>query len=52
MGKIKLEGAIDLHCHYGPDFIQRPDFVQKHGQNHRHSVTALESVRRRASRLP
>ncbi len=23
MGKIKLEGAIELHCHYGPDFIQR-----------------------------
>jgi len=37
MGKIKLEGAIELHCHYGPDFIQRDHTFQ-------HAVTAMQAA--------
>src|ERR1019366_4463303 len=38
MSGIELHGAIDMHCHYGPDFL-RP------GKTIRHSVTALEAAR-------
>lgn len=41
MSKIKLEGAADLHCHYGPDFIMP-------GQNFRPSVTAIQAAREAA----
>ncbi len=37
MGKIKLEGAIDLHCHYGPDFIGRDHAIN-------YAVTALQAA--------
>jgi hypothetical protein len=37
MAKIKLEGAIDLHCHYGPDFINR-------GQPIQFAVTAVQAA--------
>jgi Family of unknown function (DUF6282) len=39
---IKLEGAIDMHCHYGPDF-RRP------GKTYQHSVTAVQAVREAGS---
>jgi predicted TIM-barrel fold metal-dependent hydrolase len=41
MGKIKLEGAIDLHCHYGPDFINPAHNLQP-------SVTALQAAQEAA----
>ncbi len=37
MGKIKLEGAIDLHCHYGPDFIGRDHAIN-------YAVTAVQAA--------
>jgi Family of unknown function (DUF6282) len=41
VGKIKLEGAVDLHCHYGPDFINPPHQVQP-------SVTAIQAAQEAA----
>jgi hypothetical protein len=41
MGKIKLEGAADLHCHYGPDFIISTHNVQP-------SVTAMQAAQEAA----
>ncbi len=37
MGHIKLEGAIDLHCHFGPDFLHPGHPIE-------HSVTALQAA--------
>ncbi len=37
MGHIKLEDAVDLHCHFGPDFLNP-------GHDLNHSVTALEAA--------
>jgi hypothetical protein len=41
VGKLKVEGAIDLHCHYGPDFIIP-------GHNLQPSVTAIAAAREAA----
>lgn len=41
MGHIKLEGAVDLHCHFGPDFIHA-------GSPPNHAVTALQAAREAA----
>lgn len=37
MGKVKLEGAVDLHCHFGPDFLKKDEPPK-------HSVTALQAA--------
>jgi hypothetical protein len=42
MARIKLEGAIDLHCHYGPDFIINP------AHNVQASVTAIQAAQEAA----
>jgi hypothetical protein len=49
MGHIKLEGAVDLHCHYGPDFILSPQLREKHRLKHHHSVTALQAAQEAAA---
>jgi hypothetical protein len=41
VGKVKLEGAIDLHCHYGPDFINPSHNIQA-------SVTAIQAAQEAA----
>ena len=41
MDKIRVEGAIDLHCHYGPDFIQA-------NHNMQFSVTAIQAAQQAA----
>lgn len=41
MGKIKLEGAADLHCHYGPDFLFP-------AHNMEPSVTAIQAAQEAA----
>ena len=41
MGKIKVEGAVDLHCHYGPDFINPAHNLQA-------SVTAIQAAQEAA----
>ena len=41
MGKIKLEGAADLHCHYGPDFIFPTHNMEP-------SVTAIQAAKEAA----
>jgi hypothetical protein len=41
VGKIKVEGAVDLHCHYGPDFINPAHNVQA-------SVTAIQAAQEAA----
>lgn len=41
MGHIKLEGAVDLHCHFGPDFLHA-------GHEPNHSVTALQAAQEAA----
>lgn len=40
MGSVKIEGAIDLHCHYGPDMVGVFEGT--------HSVTAVEAAREAA----
>ena len=40
MGTLKIEGAIDLHCHYGPDLVGVFEGT--------HSVTAVEAAREAA----
>jgi hypothetical protein len=42
MARIKLEGAIDLHCHYGPDFIINPAHIAQA------SVTAIQAAQEAA----
>lgn len=42
MGKIKLEGAADLHCRYGPDFIITP------AHKIQASVTAIQAAQEAA----
>src|SRR5262245_62156186 len=37
VGRLRIEGAIDLHCHYGPDMVGVFEGVT-------HSVTALEAA--------
>ena len=41
MGTLKIEGAIDLHCHYGPDMVGVFPTT--------HSVTAVEAAREAAA---
>ncbi len=41
MGTLKIEGAIDLHCHYGPDMVGVFDGAT-------HSVTAVEAAQEAA----
>jgi hypothetical protein len=41
MSKIRVEGAADLHCHYGPDFIIPTHNVQA-------SVTAIQAAKEAA----
>jgi hypothetical protein len=41
MGTLKIEGAIDLHCHYGPDMVGVFDGAT-------HAVTAVEAAREAA----
>ena len=41
MGTVKIEGAIDLHCHYGPDMVGVFDGMT-------HSVTAVEAAQEAA----
>ena len=41
MGTVKIEGAIDLHCHYGPDMVGVFDGTT-------HSVTAVEAAQEAA----
>jgi hypothetical protein len=41
MGTLKIEGAIDLHCHYGPDMVGVFEGTT-------HSVTAIEAAREAA----
>lgn len=41
MGTLKIEGAIDLHCHYGPDMVGVFEGAT-------HSVTAMEAAREAA----
>jgi hypothetical protein len=41
MGHVKLEGAVDLHCHFGPDFLLA-------GRTPNHSVTALQAAQEAA----
>ncbi len=41
MSKVKLEGLADLHCHYGPDFINPAHNIQ-------FSVTAIQAAREAA----
>jgi len=40
MGTLKIDGAIDLHCHYGPDMVGVFPTA--------HSVTAIEAAREAA----
>ena len=37
MGSVRIEGAIDLHCHYGPDMVGALEGIQ-------HAVTAVEAA--------
>src|SRR5271168_3032373 len=37
MGQVKLERAVDLHCHFGPDFLHA-------GTHPDHAVTALQAA--------
>src|ERR1700761_6657224 len=39
---LKLEGAIDMHCHYGPDY-------RYPGKTYEHSVTAVRAVQEAAA---
>ena len=41
MGTLEIEGAIDLHCHYGPDMVGLFEGAT-------HSVTAVEAAREAA----
>src|SRR5262249_61549803 len=41
MGTLKIEGAIDLHCHYGPDMVGVFPTT--------HAVTAVEAAREAAA---
>jgi hypothetical protein len=36
---LRIEGAIDMHCHFGPDSIGTPD------AHPMHTVTGLEAAR-------
>lgn len=38
---LRVENAIDLHCHFGPDSIGGP---RRPGKGHGHSVTAYEAA--------
>ena len=42
VGELRIDGAIDLHCHYGPDMVGVFEGVT-------HSVTALEAAREAAA---
>jgi Family of unknown function (DUF6282) len=41
MGTLRIEGAIDLHCHYGPDMVGVFEGTT-------HAVTAIEAAREAA----
>ncbi len=42
MSGVAIEGLVDLHCHFGPDFL-RP------GKTTRYAVTAIEAAREAAA---
>lgn len=42
MGGLRIEGAIDMHCHFGPDAVGVPGMALPHG------VTGLEAAREAA----
>lgn len=39
---LRIENAIDMHCHFGPDSVGGPP---RTGEGHGHSVTALDAAR-------
>jgi hypothetical protein len=41
MSGLRIEDAIDMHCHYGPDFVNQASEGGPHG----HAVTALDAAR-------